>query len=100
MLLAPSALRRPTGRFCRRPSVAQEHLARIYDPFFTTKGAKKGTGLGLPLSRKLAELLGGGITVQSEPGRGSIFKQTYWPLATPDEAREILQLKGADKVAF
>ena len=33
----------------------------------------KGTGLGLPLSRKLAVLLGGDITVQSQPGEGSIF---------------------------
>ena len=33
----------------------------------------KGTGLGLPLSRKLAELLGGTVSLQSEPGKGSIF---------------------------
>src|SRR5262249_60114300 len=33
----------------------------------------KGTGLGLPLSRKLAELLGGHITVRSAPGVGSTF---------------------------
>src|SRR5207253_1459703 len=33
----------------------------------------KGTGLGLPLSRKLAEMLGGEIRVESEPGRGSTF---------------------------
>ena len=42
-----------------------------------------GTGLGLPLSRKLATLLGGGIEVQSEPGVGSRFEltlpRTYQP---------------------
>jgi len=36
----------------------------------------KGTGLGLPLSRKFATLLGGTLTVQSEPGAGSIFRLT------------------------
>jgi signal transduction histidine kinase/DNA-binding response OmpR family regulator len=33
----------------------------------------KGTGLGLPLCRKLAELLGGGVSLESRPGRGSTF---------------------------
>jgi signal transduction histidine kinase/DNA-binding response OmpR family regulator len=36
----------------------------------------KGTGLGLPLSKKLAELLGGSIAVQSAPGQGSVFSLT------------------------
>jgi len=33
-----------------------------------------GTGLGLPISRGLAKLLGGGITIESHPGKGSVFK--------------------------
>jgi signal transduction histidine kinase/CheY-like chemotaxis protein len=37
------------------------------------QGRVKGTGLGLPLAKKLAELLGGRITVDSEPGKGSTF---------------------------
>jgi signal transduction histidine kinase/CheY-like chemotaxis protein len=36
----------------------------------------KGTGLGLPLSRKLAELLGGSVAVESAPGKGSVFSLT------------------------
>ena len=36
----------------------------------------KGTGLGLPLSRRLAELLGGQVGVESEPGEGSVFRLT------------------------
>jgi signal transduction histidine kinase/DNA-binding response OmpR family regulator len=42
----------------------------------------KGTGLGLPLSRKLAELLGGSISVASEPGRGSTFSASI-PIVYP-----------------
>jgi signal transduction histidine kinase/CheY-like chemotaxis protein len=42
----------------------------------------KGTGLGLPLSRKLAELLGGSIAVRSQPGQGSTFSATI-PIVYP-----------------
>ena len=42
----------------------------------------KGTGLGLPLSRKLAELLGGTLTVHSQPGQGSVFSAVL-PIAYP-----------------
>ena len=40
------------------------------------QGRVKGTGLGLPLAKKLAELLGGNITVESSPGNGSTFSVT------------------------
>lgn len=53
---------------------------RIWDEFVQVEGAHqkraKGTGLGLPLCRKLAGLLGGAVEVQSEPGRGSVFTLT------------------------
>jgi two-component system sensor histidine kinase/response regulator len=57
--------------------IAQEDIARLFQPFtqlesgFTRRFG--GTGLGLFVSRRLAELLGGDIGVASAPGRGSTF---------------------------
>jgi signal transduction histidine kinase/CheY-like chemotaxis protein len=57
--------------------IAKENQERVFEEFFQVDGPlqrkAKGTGLGLPLSRKLAEILGGEVWVESEPGRGSTF---------------------------
>jgi signal transduction histidine kinase/CheY-like chemotaxis protein len=57
--------------------IVPEDQDRIFEEFAQAEHPiqqrAKGTGLGLPLARKLAELLGGSINVQSTPGRGSIF---------------------------
>jgi signal transduction histidine kinase len=49
--------------------IAADDLARVFDPFFTTR--RTGTGLGLALSRRIIEGLGGTITVSSRPGHGT-----------------------------
>jgi two-component system NtrC family sensor kinase len=60
---------------CRRhrTGIAPENMARIYDPFFTTKAAKKGTGLGLSVTYGIIREHGGAIEVESEPGSGTRF---------------------------
>ncbi len=57
--------------------IAPEQRARIFDEFARAQaGAAPGAGLGLTISRRLARALGGAITLESEPGRGSTF--TLW----------------------
>ncbi|MBI4469080.1 MAG: PAS domain S-box protein [Acidobacteria bacterium] len=53
--------------------IPQEHITRIYDPFFTTKGVGQGTGLGLAVSYGILQEHGGGILVESNLGSGSRF---------------------------
>ena len=57
--------------------IASEHQARIFERFYRVDRARSrvlgGTGLGLSIVKHLAETLGGGVEVDSTPGRGSIF---------------------------
>ena len=59
--------------------IAQEHIQRIYDPFFTTKGApregqaNRGTGLGLSVTYGIIQEHAGKIRVESQPGTGTTF---------------------------
>jgi signal transduction histidine kinase len=56
--------------------IAPEHVAKIYDPFFTTKGVGGGTGLGLAVTYGIVQEHSGHITVASTPGQGSTFRIT------------------------
>jgi signal transduction histidine kinase len=60
------------------PGIAREELDTIFEEFEQASDGKRadGTGLGLPLSRKLVELHGGRLWVESDIGRGSTFRFT------------------------
>jgi PAS domain S-box-containing protein len=59
-------------------------LARATEPFFTTKGTGKGTGLGLAMARGFAEQSGGGLVIESEGGKGTTVS-LWLPLAGSGE---------------
>lgn len=63
------------------PGIPADVLARIGEPFFTTRAPGRGMGLGVFLARTLAERLGGTLTYSSEVGRGTRATWTFAPEA-------------------
>lgn len=79
--------------------ISPEHLGCVFDPFRQVDSSSSrragGTGLGLPICRKLCHLMGGGIQARSQPGMGSTFEVTLpWRLEACNLRDESDSYKG------
>jgi PAS domain S-box-containing protein len=85
------------------PGIDPESIERIFDPYYTTRGVGKGSGLGLSVVHGIVKIHGGAITVDSELGMGTTFS-LYFPVA--EEKVEIASEtvdewpKGHEKILF
>jgi signal transduction histidine kinase len=70
--------------------IPPEHIARIYDPFFTTKAEGHGTGLGLSVTYGIVQEHGGILSCESAPGEGTKFRLVL-PLAVTEPAEAAAQ---------
>jgi signal transduction histidine kinase/ActR/RegA family two-component response regulator len=88
--------------------MSREQLARLFEPFDrlgAEHGTIEGTGLGLALSRRLAEAMGGTLEVESEPGRGSTFSIRLATVPAPQSAEEpgrhvAMEISGQRKILY
>jgi signal transduction histidine kinase len=80
-----------------------EQMAKLFEEFSqaeaTTARQYGGTGLGLAITRKLCRMMGGDVTVTSEPGKGSVFivrlpAGTVAPAASDEPVREVEPARG------
>ena len=74
--------------------ISPEELETVFNPFVQTASgvhSQQGTGLGMPISRQFAQLMGGDLTVSSEVGQGSIFNLQIIVTATNKEDVQTVQ---------
>ncbi len=85
------------------PGMTQEVKDKIFDPYFTTKGVGKGTGMGLSIVHGIIKSYGGFITLSSEPGKGTSF-HIFLPVVSEELLPEKEAIKhipvGKEKVLF
>jgi PAS domain S-box-containing protein len=97
------------GKFvCLRVSdtghgMSPEVMERIFDPFYTTKSKGKGTGMGLSVVHGIVKSHTGTLTVDSTPGRGSVFKVFFPAIESewiPNNESADLMVTGTESILF
>ncbi len=102
----PHDVNLPPGDYCclsiedTGDGIPAEIMENIFEPYFTTKEIGKGSGLGLSVVHGIVKKYNGAIAVESDPGKGSIFK-IYLPTVPETKFSEIIPsddcIKGGDE---
>ena len=84
------------------PGMAPEVLARIFEPYFTTKAVGEGSGMGLAVVHGIVASYGGAVTVQSAPGQGTTCT-VYLPrlaqeVAVPPAPAQVALPRGQERI--
>jgi len=66
------------------PGIPVQDLGRVFEPFYTTKKAGQGLGLGLSISYRIIESMGGRLSVENHPTEGAVFKISLPKAPAPD----------------
>jgi len=83
--------------------MSPEVMKRIFEPFYTTREVGKGTGMGLAVVYGIVRDLHGTITVESEPGKGSVFRVILPKMRTvqkEEPARPAEARRGTERILF
>ncbi len=73
------------------PGVPEDAVQRIFDPFYTTKSSRRGTGLGLPTSRRTVEAHGGHLELLRTSAAGTVFR-----VILPALGQGVLPMAGSE----
>ncbi|HTY24913.1 MAG TPA: ATP-binding protein [Desulfomonilaceae bacterium] len=76
--------------------IRRDHLKKVFEPFWSTKGVSIGTGMGLAVSHGIISSHGGTISVESEEGKGTTFTVTL-PLANEPSEVPVLSVEEASR---
>jgi PAS domain S-box-containing protein len=96
---APDGPRVQVGVRDTGPGLDEEQLAALFQPFNRLgqeRGTSEGSGIGLVVTKRIVELMGGSIAVESEPGVGSVFRVEL-PLDTPGEPAATARGEDAER---